>query len=187
MRGKKLIISLICKLLFHKANMSILTITGNAWHTYKKKQKQKKDQRPTKKTSKYFKSEFLKVLPPESLAPSSSWFARVTAQDQVASGLHQLLSADSKKKNKTWFSIIRYNKYQLKIKQRFKITTWHLRYDRILRVKYLVKDVPFTDEIIDRFFIRLGLFFAWFKFWWRQKNRMVYTVKKIKSKRVSTY
>ena len=69
--------------------------------THKKKQKQKKNQRPPKETRKYLKSEFLTVLPPESLAPSSSWFARVTAQDQVASGLHQLLSADSKKKKKT--------------------------------------------------------------------------------------
>ena len=131
MRGKKLIISLICKLLVHKANMSILTITGNAWHTYKKKNKNKKKTNGLLQRPANISNVFLKVLPPESLAPSSSWFARVTAQDQVASGLHQLLSADSKKKNKTWFSIIRYNKYQLKIKQRFKITTWHLRYDRI--------------------------------------------------------
>ena len=63
--------------------------------------KQKTKNKKKKKTRKYFKSEFLKELPPESLAPSSSWFARVTAQDQVASGLHQLLSTDSKKKNKT--------------------------------------------------------------------------------------
>ena len=68
--------------------------------THTKKQKQKKNQRPPKKTTKYFKSEFLTVLPPESLAPSSSWSARVTAQDQVASGLHRLLSTDSKNNNK---------------------------------------------------------------------------------------
>ena len=65
-------------------------------HTQKKQKQKKKNQRPPKKTRKYFKS----VLPPESLAPSSSWFARVTAQDQVASGLHRLLSTDSKNNNK---------------------------------------------------------------------------------------
>ena len=98
MRGKKFITSLTCKLLVHKANMSILTTTRECLtHTHKKnKNKKKKNQRPPKKTRKYFKS----VLPPESLAPSSSWFARVTAQDQVASGLHRLLSTDSKNNNK---------------------------------------------------------------------------------------
>ena len=69
-------------------------------HTHKKSKNKKKNQRPHKKTRKYLKSEFLTVLPPESLAPSSSWFARVTAQDQVASGLHRLLSTDSKNNNK---------------------------------------------------------------------------------------
>ena len=43
MRGKKFIISLTCKLLVHKANMSILTTTRECLtHTQKKKQKQKK-------------------------------------------------------------------------------------------------------------------------------------------------
>ena len=101
MRGKKFIISLTFKLLVHKANMSILTTTRECLTHTKKNKNKKKNQRPPKETRKYFKSEFLTVLPPESLAPSSSWFARVTAQDQVASGLHQLLSTDSKKKNKT--------------------------------------------------------------------------------------
>ena len=100
MRGKKFIISLTCKLLVHKANMSILTTTGECLTHTKKTKTKKKNQRPPKKTRKYLKSEFLTVLPPESLAPSSSWFARVTAQDQVASGLHRLLSTDSKNNNK---------------------------------------------------------------------------------------
>ena len=101
MRGKKFIISLTFKLLVHKANMSILTTTGECLtHTHKKTKTKKKTNGLLKRPQKIFKSEFLTVLPPESLAPSSSWFARVTAQDQVASGLHRLLSTDSKNNNK---------------------------------------------------------------------------------------
>lgn len=69
--------------------------------THTKKNKNKKKTKGLLKRPANISNVFLKVLPPESLAPSSSWFARVTAQDQVASGLHQLLSADSKKKKKT--------------------------------------------------------------------------------------
>ena len=45
MRGKKFIISLTCKLLVHKANMSILTTTGECLTHAQKNKKQK-----TKKT-----------------------------------------------------------------------------------------------------------------------------------------
>ena len=65
-----------------------------------KKNKNKKKTNGLLKRPANISNVFLKVLPPESLAPSSSWFARVTAQDQVASGLHRLLSTDSKNNNK---------------------------------------------------------------------------------------
>lgn len=68
--------------------------------THTKKNKNKKKTNGLLKRPANISNVFLKVLPPESLAPSSSWFARVTAQDQVASGLHRLLSTDSKNNNK---------------------------------------------------------------------------------------
>ena len=101
---------------------------------------------------------FFASFSPEFLAPSFSLFARVIEQAQAASVLHQLPSVNSDL-NKYHTSVIRTIWFALRIVKDSFVESCDCK------AKYLVKDISFTDKVINGFLVYFSLFLAWLKFW----------------------